>query len=60
MNHRNQERDQENIKNQCLKAKREVSKNQLDKVNLDKQAIWDMYAYYGEPSSDMFKEKKNG
>lgn len=60
MNHRNREKDQEDIKNQCPKAKREVSKNQLDKESLSKQAIWDMYAYYGEPSSDMFKDKKDG
>lgn len=60
MNHRNQGSDQEDIKNQCPKAKKEVSKKTEDKASLSKQAIWDIYAYYGEPSSDMFKDKKDG
>lgn len=35
-----------------------VSKNITDKDADHKQAIWDMYAYYGEPSPYMFKKIK--
>ena len=61
MNHRNLKRDQEDTKNLCPKARKEVSKKTEDKAE-HKQAIWDMYAYYGEPSASMFERytKKNG
>lgn len=61
MNHQNLKKDQVDIKSPCPKAKKEVSKKIADKAE-HKQAIWDMYAYYGEPSESMFERytKKNG
>ena len=56
MYHQNQGKDRVDIKNQCPKVKKEVSKKTADKVSLSKQAIEDMYAYYGEPSASMFNK----
>lgn len=46
------------IKKDFPNQKSSVLKNISDKDADHKQAIWDMYAYYGEPSPYMFKKIK--
>lgn len=42
------------IKKECQSQRKEVTKNTISKDADHKQAIWDMYAYYGEPSATFF------
>lgn len=46
------------IKKDYQNQKKIPTKNITGKAE-DKQAIWDMYAYYGEPSPYMFRNIKD-
>lgn len=48
--------ESKDIRKDFLNQKNLVSKNTVSKDADHKQALWDMYAYYGWPDADMFKD----
>lgn len=50
--------ESKDIRKDFLNQKNLVSKNTVSKDENHKQALWDMYAYYGWPDADMFKDGK--